>query len=124
MSRWLLALDPRAARRSRAVALRRSRPSAGARGWCRWAAPSHLALVVAGAARARASRAFERLAGCSTRSGGSSLALLSVLFFLCALYAPGYLRCAPERSNRVFCACLLAFLGDDDPRRPRRITSA
>ncbi len=25
-------------------------------------------------------------------------------------------RCAPERSNRVFCACLLAFLGDDDAR--------
>src|SRR5690606_34078314 len=39
------------------------------------------------------------------------LALVSVLFFFCSLYAPGYLALRPERSNRVFCACLLAFLG-------------
>ncbi|MEW6272290.1 MAG: proton-conducting transporter membrane subunit [Thermodesulfobacteriota bacterium] len=39
------------------------------------------------------------------------LALVSVLFFLCSLYAPGYLALRPERSNRVFCTCLLGFLG-------------
>jgi hydrogenase-4 component F len=38
------------------------------------------------------------------------LALLSVLFFLCATYAPGYLALRPERSNRVLCACLLLSL--------------
>ncbi|MGZ3438587.1 MAG: proton-conducting transporter transmembrane domain-containing protein, partial [Polyangia bacterium] len=38
------------------------------------------------------------------------LGFLSLLFFLCALYAPGYLALRPNRKNRVFCACLLAFL--------------
>src|SRR5215468_11877308 len=38
------------------------------------------------------------------------LTFLSVLFFLCSLYAPGYLALRPERRNRIFCACLLAFL--------------
>src|SRR5919204_2136992 len=38
------------------------------------------------------------------------LALISVLFFACALYAPGYLALRPERSNRVFVPCLLFFL--------------
>ena len=36
---------------------------------------------------------------------------ISVLNFLCAFYAVGYLRHKRERSNRVFCVCLLAFLG-------------
>jgi hydrogenase-4 component F len=39
------------------------------------------------------------------------LGLVSLLFFLCAVYAPGYLAQRPERSNRIFCTCLLAFLG-------------
>jgi hydrogenase-4 component F len=38
------------------------------------------------------------------------LGLIAVLFFLCALYAPAYLALRAERSNRVFCACLLAAL--------------
>jgi len=38
------------------------------------------------------------------------LGFVSVLFFLCSLYAPGYLGQRPERKNRFFCACLLAFL--------------
>jgi hydrogenase-4 component F len=38
------------------------------------------------------------------------LVLVSVLFFLCALYAPGYLALRAERSNRVLCACLLGSL--------------
>src|ERR1035437_5177862 len=38
------------------------------------------------------------------------LAFISVVFFLCALYAPGYLALRADRPNRVFCACLLAML--------------
>ncbi|MCY2929490.1 MAG: proton-conducting transporter membrane subunit, partial [Planctomycetota bacterium] len=36
---------------------------------------------------------------------------VSVLYLLCAFYAVGYLRLRQERPNRVFCVCLLAFLG-------------
>ncbi|HEV8247640.1 MAG TPA: proton-conducting transporter membrane subunit, partial [Polyangiaceae bacterium] len=39
------------------------------------------------------------------------LAFTSLLFFLCAIYARGYLALYPERPNRVFCACLLGFIG-------------
>jgi hydrogenase-4 component F len=39
------------------------------------------------------------------------LPLVSVLFFACSLYAPGYLALRAERSNRVFVPCLLFFLG-------------
>src|SRR5581483_5536855 len=39
------------------------------------------------------------------------LLLVSVLFFACALFAPGYLAQRPERSNRVLCACMLLSLG-------------
>ncbi len=37
--------------------------------------------------------------------------VISLVFFLCSLYAPAYLRARDERPNRVMCACLLAFLG-------------
>ena len=36
---------------------------------------------------------------------------ISLLFFLCSLYAPAYLSVRAERPNRVFCACMLAALG-------------
>src|SRR6185295_8834596 len=39
------------------------------------------------------------------------LVTIAVLFFVCSIYTVGYLRYRQERSNRVFCACLLAFLG-------------
>jgi hydrogenase-4 component F len=39
------------------------------------------------------------------------LGLVSVLFFCCACYAPGYLALLPNKPNRVLCACLLAGLG-------------
>ncbi len=39
------------------------------------------------------------------------LGFTSVLFFLCFLYAPGYLKQRAERPNRVFVACLLVFVG-------------
>jgi hydrogenase-4 component F len=38
------------------------------------------------------------------------LLLLAVLFFLCALYAPGYLALRQDRPNRVFCTTLFAAL--------------
>jgi hydrogenase-4 component F len=38
------------------------------------------------------------------------LGFLSVLFFLCSLYAPAYLALRSERANRVFCANLFASL--------------
>ena len=39
------------------------------------------------------------------------LLVVSTLFFFCSFYAVGYLHHRKERSNRVFCACLLGFLG-------------
>jgi hydrogenase-4 component F len=38
------------------------------------------------------------------------LGLISVLFFVSAVYAVGYLHARSERSNRVFCSCLLVLL--------------
>jgi hydrogenase-4 component F len=38
------------------------------------------------------------------------LGFLSVLFFLCSLYAPGYLALRADRRNRVFCTNLFASL--------------
>ncbi|HEY6843751.1 MAG TPA: proton-conducting transporter membrane subunit [Thermoanaerobaculia bacterium] len=38
------------------------------------------------------------------------LAILSVLFLLCAIYTVSYLRVRAERPNRVFCTVLLVFL--------------
>src|SRR5208337_1982146 len=39
------------------------------------------------------------------------LLVVSALFLFCSIYAAGYLKYRQERSNRVFCACLLTFLG-------------
>lgn len=39
------------------------------------------------------------------------LLLVTTLFLLCSIYAVGYLQHRAERPNRIFCACLLAFLG-------------
>ncbi len=44
-------------------------------------------------------------------AGRLVLFLVSVLFFVCSLYTVGYLKYRAERSNRVFCGCLLASLG-------------
>src|SRR6478609_2352741 len=38
------------------------------------------------------------------------LGLVSFLFLICALYAPGYLRLRAERPNRILCTNLLASL--------------
>ena len=38
------------------------------------------------------------------------IGFISVLFFVCSLYAPAYLRLRTERDNRVLCGCLLLAL--------------
>jgi hydrogenase-4 component F len=38
------------------------------------------------------------------------LGFVTVLFFLCALYAPGYLALRDDRPNRIFCATLFGLL--------------
>ena len=38
------------------------------------------------------------------------LGFTSLLFFLCSLYARGYLSLYPETANRVFCANLFGFI--------------
>ncbi|MBI3828156.1 MAG: hydrogenase [Planctomycetes bacterium] len=38
------------------------------------------------------------------------LGFLGTLYFLCSLYAPGYLQLRSERSNRVFCTSLFTML--------------
>ena len=43
--------------------------------------------------------------------GGWVLLVVSVLFLVCALYAPAYLALRPERDHRIFIACFLCFLG-------------
>ena len=43
--------------------------------------------------------------------GGWVLLVVSVLFTICALYAPSYLSLRPDRDHRVFTVCILAFLG-------------
>jgi len=69
---------------------------------------AHLALVIYALTEARVSG----LGGWLVLDGVARLvlALTSVLFFLSAVYARGYLALYPHRSNRVFCACMLAFV--------------
>ena len=81
--------------------------------WRPWLVPlgglAHLALV----AIALASNPGPAFQGWLVLDALGKLVLgfISVLFFLCALYVPGYLALRPDRPNRVFCACLLAMLG-------------
>ena len=43
--------------------------------------------------------------------GGWVLLVVSVLFLICALYAPSYLALRPDRDHRIFIVCFLCFLG-------------
>ena len=43
--------------------------------------------------------------------GGWVLLVISVLFCICAYYAPAYLALRPERDHRILSCCLLVFLG-------------
>jgi len=84
--------------------------------WARWrpwlvplGASVHLALVVVALGRAQVT-AFNGWLVLDPL-GRLVLPLLSLLFFVCSLYVPTYLRLRAGRPNRVFCAALLAFLG-------------
>jgi len=70
---------------------------------------AHLGLTATAIAR----RAPPMLSGYLVLDSLGTLVLgfTSVLFFLCFLYAPGYLKQRAERPNRVFVACLLVFVG-------------
>src|SRR5208282_5532504 len=46
------------------------------------------------------------------------LLVVSALFLFCSIYAAGYLKYRQERSNRVFCACLLAYSSMGEGRQP------
>jgi hydrogenase-4 component F len=43
--------------------------------------------------------------------GGWVLLVISILFLICALYAPAYLALRPERDSRIFTGSILSFLG-------------
>ncbi|HTS17580.1 MAG TPA: proton-conducting transporter membrane subunit [Verrucomicrobiae bacterium] len=80
--------------------------------WRPWLVPlgglAHLALVIAAL---RGGPVFA-LQGWLVLDplGKLVLGFISVLFFLCALYAPGYLALRSDRPNRVFCSCLMVML--------------
>jgi hydrogenase-4 component F len=73
----------------------------------------HLALVVTAVFRPGGSPPLSGLGGWLQLDplGKLVLGFLSVLFFLCSLYAPGYLALRTDRPNRVFCANLFLMLG-------------
>lgn len=81
--------------------------------WRPWLVPTggaiHLALVVLALRRPVVS-AFEGWVLLDPL-GRVVLGFLSLLFFLCSVYVPGYLALRRDHSNRIFCACLLTFLG-------------
>jgi hydrogenase-4 component F len=70
---------------------------------------AHLAATVAALAGSEGRGAVAWLA--LDPPGRIVLLLVSVLFTVCSVYAVGYLRLRSDRPNRVFCGCLLAFLG-------------
>jgi hydrogenase-4 component F len=74
------------------------------------AALGHFALTVLAVSSLAASGASGRLLGLDP-PGALVLLVVSGLFLCCSFYAVGYLNYRQERSNRVFVACLLAFLG-------------
>lgn len=82
--------------------------------WRPWmlplAASGQLVLALLAIYRAAGQRPVEGLGGWLLLDplGAIVLGLLSVLFFACSLYAPGYLALRADRNNRVFCSNLLA----------------
>jgi hydrogenase-4 component F len=80
--------------------------------WRPWLLPvtamAHMALIVGVLAKADRTMASPWLV--LDPPGALVLLQVSTLFLLCAFYTVGYLRHRQERSNRVFCTCLLVFL--------------
>lgn len=81
--------------------------------WRPWLLPigalGHLALVVHAIGSPQAVTALSGWL-LLDHLGRVVLGFLSVLFMICALYAPGYLALRAKRPNRVFCANLFAVL--------------
>jgi hydrogenase-4 component F len=69
---------------------------------------AHLALTLVAVARRGPCTAGDWLA--VDPLGGLALLVVSALFAICALYAPGYLLLRRDRENRVFVTCLFVFL--------------
>jgi hydrogenase-4 component F len=84
--------------------------------WRPWLLPvgglGHLGLVAAAIFAPGDGAALSGLGGWLLLDplGKVILGFLSVLFFLCSLYAPGYLALRADKPNRVFCANLFASL--------------
>ncbi len=81
--------------------------------WRPWLLPAtglaHLLLTLRAAAQADEPPAGRWLV--LDPPGKLILVVVSVVFLICSLYATGYLRHRQEKPNRVFCACVLVFLG-------------
>jgi len=92
-----------------AAALALALPSERLRPWLLpVAAFSHLALVLAGVAAPAVPPGEVMLA--LDGLGRLVLLVVSLLFAVSSLYAIGYFQTHPERTNRIFVACLLIFL--------------
>jgi hydrogenase-4 component F len=84
--------------------------------WRPWLLPlgglAHFGLVAAALVRSREGIVVSGWGGWLLLDalGQVFLGFLSLLFFLCALYAPGYLALRGDRPNRVFCANLFGVL--------------
>ena len=84
--------------------------------WRPWLLPfgalGHLSLVTIAICRSGNEDELSGLGGWLQLDplGKVILGFLSVLFFLCSLYAPGYLALRADRRNRVFCTNLFAAL--------------
>src|SRR5262249_44992484 len=84
--------------------------------WRPWLLPlgalGHVALVAAALARPGAAGVVSGLGGWLQLDalGKGFLGFISVLFFLCSLYAPAYLALRADRQNRVLCTNLLLVL--------------
>ena len=104
---WLIALPLAMAAATFAWPSNRSRP---------WLLPvgglGHMILVLAMVFRAADRAPLSGLDGWLLLDplGKVVLGFISVLFFICSLYAPGYLALRSERQNRILCATLFASL--------------
>jgi len=88
-------------------------PLGRGRPWRPWLFPVlgslHLALALCALAGVGPSSAFGWFA--LDPPGRLVLLQVSVLYLFCSFYVVGYLKTRMESPNRIFCACLLAFLG-------------
>ena len=104
---WLIALPLAMAAATFAWQSNRSRP---------WLLPlgglGHMILVLTVLMRAANRAPLSGLDGWLLLDplGKIVLGFISVLFFICALYAPGYLKLRSDRQNRILCTTLFASL--------------